>query len=88
MEDAFATADAIASDWGSAQVPFLDGEGEGEGAPAGWEGVKRETGVDNARVVDWMGWRKIDGAERERGRLVGKEREKFTRTADMLAVLG
>jgi adrenodoxin-NADP+ reductase len=40
------------------------------------------------RVVDWEGWRRIDAAERERGRRVGKEREKFVRTGDMLAVLG
>jgi adrenodoxin-NADP+ reductase len=56
----------------------------------GWEGVRREVGegIDNARVVDWEGWRRIDAAERERGSKVGKEREKFTRTAEMLAVLG
>jgi adrenodoxin-NADP+ reductase len=53
-------------------------------------GVRREVGegIDNARVVDWEGWRRIDAAERERGGKVGKEREKFTRTAEMLAVLG
>ncbi|KAK4134158.1 NADPH:adrenodoxin oxidoreductase-like protein [Trichocladium antarcticum] len=87
MEDAFATADAISRDWGSGDVPFLNPDGEG-GEAAGWDGVRRETGVGRARVVDWDGWRRIDRAERERGRLVGKEREKFTRTADMLAVLG
>ncbi|KAK4238634.1 hypothetical protein C8A03DRAFT_14920 [Achaetomium macrosporum] len=86
MEDAFATADAIAEDWGRAEVKFLNEEG-GEEEVGGWEEVRRETGVDKARVVDWEGWRRIDAAERERGRKVGKEREKFTRTADMLAVL-
>jgi adrenodoxin-NADP+ reductase len=90
MEDAFSTADAIAEDWGAAggKVRFLnDGEG---GDVEGWEGVRREVGggIDNARVVDWEGWRRIDAAERERGGKVGKEREKFTRTAEMLAVLG
>ena len=99
MEDAFATADAIAEDWASGTVPFLnDAPGlqlqqqqqqqQRQQEPAGWEGVRSETGVDKARVVDWAGWRKIDAAERERGRMVGKEREKFTRTADMLAVAG
>ncbi|KAK3391027.1 hypothetical protein B0H63DRAFT_557894 [Podospora didyma] len=83
MEDAFATADAIAKDWAS-DGPFLRGK---EGAASGWEGVQRETGVDKAHIVNWEDWRRIDGAEKEKGKLVGKEREKLTRTADMLAVL-
>ncbi|KAK4157249.1 hypothetical protein C8A00DRAFT_40345 [Chaetomidium leptoderma] len=93
MEDAFSTADAIAEDWGGGaagsggRVKFL---GDGDGEVDGWEGVRRDDigVVGNARVVDWEGWRRIDAAERERGAKVGKEREKFTRTADMLAVVG
>jgi len=82
MEDAFATADAIAQDLAAA-VPFLNTK-----QPAsGWEGVRQETGLDKARVVDWADWQSIDAAERERGQKVGKEREKFTSTADMLSVL-
>ncbi|KAH6856459.1 hypothetical protein B0I37DRAFT_304169 [Chaetomium sp. MPI-CAGE-AT-0009] len=93
MEDAFATADAIAEDWGGGTARFLNEGGAGAGEVGGWEAVKAEVGVgeggvERARVVDWEGWRRIDAAERERGRKVGKEREKFTRTADMLAVLG
>jgi adrenodoxin-NADP+ reductase len=93
MEDAFSTADAIAEDWGRAEVKFLNdvsdhAEGKEGVLLGGWEEVRRETGVSKARVVDWEGWRRIDAAEREGGRKVGKEREKFTRTADMLAVLG
>ena len=40
-------------------------------------------------VVDLMGWRRIDEAEKERARRngSGKEREKFTTVQDMLAVL-
>lgn len=87
MEDAFGTADAMAGDWGAGRQ-FLH---EGDAAEVtGWEGVKGEVAAVGltARVVDWPGWTRIDGAERERGRAVGKEREKFTRTEDMLAVLG
>ena len=43
------------------------------------------TGGGAARVVSWEDWRRIDAAERQRGLLLGKEREKFTRTADMIA---
>ncbi len=82
MQDAFATADAIAEDWAS-KVPFLNEKTEA----VGWEGIKQETGLDKAQVVNWEDWRRIDGAERERGRPHGKEREKFTKTAEMLAVL-
>ena len=83
MEDAFATADAVVQDWEGGTKTFLN-----EGAVEGWEGVRRDAAVEGGRVVDWEGWRRIDEAERERGRGVGKAREKFVRTADMLAVLG
>ncbi|KAK1755982.1 mitochondrial putative NADPH:adrenodoxin oxidoreductase [Echria macrotheca] len=85
MQDAFATADAIAEDWAAAEVSFLnDADGH---EVLGWQGVQQETGVDRARVVSWADWRKIDDVERQRGRPAGKEREKFTSTTDMLAVL-
>ncbi|KAL2200657.1 hypothetical protein P885DRAFT_28185 [Corynascus similis CBS 632.67] len=103
MEDAFSTADAIAEDWATGAtsgrgVPFLNDD-RAPGEVRGWEGVRAEAfssssssstagAVEKARVVDWEGWKKIDAAERERGRRVGKEREKFTSTQDMLAVLG
>ena len=86
MEDAFATGDAIAEDWGAAFLP-----GSTAAAAGGWEALRAElgfaAGADACRVVSWDGWRKIDAAERERGRAVGKEREKFTSTREMLAVL-
>ncbi|KAK4099645.1 NADPH:adrenodoxin oxidoreductase-like protein [Parathielavia hyrcaniae] len=84
MQDAFSTADAMAEDWADGRVAFLNDKGRDVG---GWDGVKGE-GMSGVRVVDWEGWRRIDRAERERGARVGKEREKFTRTGDMLAVLG
>ncbi|KXX83460.1 putative NADPH:adrenodoxin oxidoreductase, mitochondrial [Madurella mycetomatis] len=87
MEDAFGTADAMAGDWGAGRQFLNEGDA---GMVTGWEGVKGEVAAARvkARVVDWPGWRRIDEAERKRGRAVGKEREKFTRTEDMLAVLG
>lgn len=84
MQDAFDTADAMAGDWAAEGVSFLNQGREVDG----WEGVRGEQGVEGARVVSWEEWQRIDGAERERGREVGKEREKFVRTADMLAVVG
>jgi adrenodoxin-NADP+ reductase len=39
------------------------------------------------RNVSWQDWQKIDAVERSNGLKIGKEREKFTRIEDMLAVL-
>jgi ferredoxin/flavodoxin---NADP+ reductase len=44
----------------------------------------RELGI---RVVSFDEWHKIDAAEKERGKAVGKHRERFTRISHMLAVL-
>lgn len=85
MTDAFATADAIAQDW-SSRAQFLC-NGTETSAPSGWEGVKSEIGATSGSVIQWPEWHKIDKAERERGQAAGKEREKFTSTADMLAVV-
>ncbi|KAI0445932.1 hypothetical protein F4803DRAFT_506063 [Xylaria telfairii] len=79
MEDAFSTGDAITADW-AAETPFLN-----LGATHGWEGLRTEVDKDKCRVILWDNWKKIDRAERERGLLVGKEREKFTSTDEMLA---
>ncbi|KAI0861903.1 hypothetical protein F4860DRAFT_474129 [Xylaria cubensis] len=79
MEDAFSTGDAIAADW-TAESPFLN-----SGESHGWEGLRTEVDKDKCRVIQWDDWKKIDRAERERGLLVGKEREKFTSTDEMLA---
>ena len=89
MEDAFATADTIAGDWGSGGAAALLQQGATTGGAAvGWEGLRTELDAGaECKVVTWDGWRKIDAAERERGRAVGKEREKFTSTSEMLAVL-
>jgi adrenodoxin-NADP+ reductase len=80
MEDAFSTGDVIAADW-TAEAPFLSTENA-----HGWEGLRTEVDKDKCRVIQWADWKKIDQAERERGLLAGKEREKFTSTEEMLAV--
>lgn len=87
MEDAFATAAAIAEDWRSG-AEFL-GDGVTLGArdveSSGWEGVKSEGPRELAAcAVDWEGWLAIDRAEKERGRLKGKTRDKFTAVEEML----
>lgn len=79
MEDAFSTGDAIASDWNS-EAPFLHGE-----SSAGWEALRAGVEHGKHKVIQWEGWQKIDKAEKERGLLVGKEREKLTSTAEMIA---
>lgn len=89
MEDAFATAEAIAEDW-KAGKDFLGDAGVADVRrvdSAGWDGVQSDAGrtVSNS-AVDWEGWLAIDKAERDRGQLKGKERDKFTATGDMLNV--
>ncbi|KAI2619962.1 nucleotide-binding domain-containing protein [Hypoxylon sp. NC1633] len=79
MEDAFSTGDAIASDWNS-EAPFLEAESN-----AGWEALRSGVESGKCKVIQWEDWKKIDQAEKERGLLVGKEREKFTSTKEMLA---
>ncbi|KAI8961662.1 FAD/NAD(P)-binding domain-containing protein [Daldinia sp. FL1419] len=82
MEDAFSTGDAIASDWNS-NAKFLEGE-----SSSGWEALRAGVEHGKCRVIQWDDWRKIDKAERERGLLLGKEREKFTSTKEMISAAG
>jgi adrenodoxin-NADP+ reductase len=79
MEDAFATAEAISKDWCNG-ASFLPGG-------QGWPAVKREMDDKGIRTVSWDDWRKIDAAERARGKERGKAREKFTTVEEMLNVL-
>jgi len=83
MNDSFSTADSIAMDW-HAHEPFLN---KGHGSNLGWEGVKAEAENRGCRRVSWHDWKKIDAIEKGIGKRNGKEREKFTRVEDMLAVL-
>ena len=79
MEDAFATAEAIAMDWERKQ-PFMAGG-------QGWDAMKSEADRRGLRSVKWSEWKRIDAAEIERGKAKGKPREKFASVHDMLGVL-
>ncbi|RYP57406.1 hypothetical protein DL769_009497 [Monosporascus sp. CRB-8-3] len=81
MEDAFSTGDAIVSDWNAGSL-FHTGESK-----SGWDALRTEVDGDNCRIIGWDDWHKIDKAEKERGLLLGKEREKFTSTSEMLSVV-
>ncbi|CAG8961140.1 hypothetical protein HYFRA_00002683 [Hymenoscyphus fraxineus] len=83
MRNAFETAESITMDWNE-QVPFLN---SGNGTGLGWGGVRDEAESRGCRRVSWGDWKKIDSLEKEKGQLVGKEREKFTSIDEMLAVL-
>ncbi|KAJ2968324.1 hypothetical protein NQ176_g9234 [Zarea fungicola] len=84
MNDAFATGDAIAHDWLTGQA-FL----QAQGTAAGWESIRAESATINAeKAINWDQWHQIDNAEKEKGSTKGKEREKFTSTAQMLSVIG
>lgn len=79
MEDAFATAEAIAEDW-EANAPFL-------GGGDGWQSLKSEMNSTKPRTVNWEDWQKIDAAEKREGIKRDKEREKMTKVEEMLKVL-
>ncbi|KAI1095957.1 nucleotide-binding domain-containing protein [Rostrohypoxylon terebratum] len=78
MEDAFSTGDAIASDW-NANAPFLQGESND-----GWDALRTGVEFGKCQVIHWEDWQKINRAEKLRGELIGKEREKFVSTTEML----
>ena len=79
MEDAFATAGAIATDW-ARKAPFL-------GGGHGWDVLKSEVKALGLRTTNWDDWEKIDAAEKKRGEDRSKKREKFTTVEEMLEVL-
>ncbi|KAI5779220.1 hypothetical protein EDC01DRAFT_621572 [Geopyxis carbonaria] len=83
MYDAFDTADAIVNDWVTGQREFMN---HGK-KTAGWDAVKEEASIRRIRSVSWDEWQKIDAAERHRGKLAGKDREKFACQEEMLSVL-
>jgi adrenodoxin-NADP+ reductase len=86
MNDAFATAEAIAEDWYSHALFIASENGTGT-RKDGWVGLKGEAEKRGCRPVSWQDWEIIDKAERQRGKAKGKDREKFTKIEDMLAVL-
>jgi len=52
------------------------------------EAVRELLREKSVRVVDYDAWRRIDAAEVERGRKVGKPREKFVSVEEMLDAAG
>lgn len=87
MYDGFETADAVVEDWvGEQDVEFM-GYGSPSERKRGWEAIEREAKDRGCRPVSWNEWRKIETAEKERGKSKGKEREKFGSVEEMLQVL-
>lgn len=80
MEDAFASAESIAMDWKAGRPMLSDG-----GNAMGWDGLDKIR--KTTRIVSWEDWLRIDRAEKERGRQIGKIREKMGSVEEMLAVL-
>lgn len=88
MEDAFCSADIIASDWQS-EVPFLNSEKGASGSTGmGWDALREQAVARGVRPLSWADWKAINQAEKDRGKLVGKSREKFTSVEAMLDAIG
>ncbi|MCJ1390161.1 NADPH-adrenodoxin reductase [Xylographa bjoerkii] len=86
MEDAFASAEAIAEDW--EEGIFLANGDVTRSSKRGWDSLKADAMVRSRQTVSWEDWQTIDAEERRRGKVKGKEREKFTSVPEMLDVLG
>lgn len=91
MDDAFASADILLADWKN-EVRFLNGTqaARREGGGRGWQGLMGHSDwstMKQPRRVSWEDWKKIDAAERDRGKGLGKVREKFKDIKQMLSVL-
>jgi adrenodoxin-NADP+ reductase len=95
MQDAYTVADEMLADHHGSRA---SGSSSGSGAsafsplaprPESGAPAEVERGLREGAVVDLSRWGLIDAAERERGSRKGrgKEREKFVRVKDMLAVL-
>ena len=65
-----------------ADLPILDA-----GKKPGADGVRKKLKDRGIRVISYPDWQRIDAEEVRGGETSGKPREKFTRLAEMLAVL-
>lgn len=72
MEDGFATAELIAEDCAGKTS-----------TKHGWDAVKSQL----PHATNWQDWLKIDAAEREKGKMLGKEREKIQSITEMLNII-
>jgi adrenodoxin-NADP+ reductase len=86
MHDAYSVADQLLADHYSSTASGGAG-GPLPRQPESGLPEELEKGIREGKVVDLEKWGRIDTAERERGKTRGKEREKFRRVEDMLAVL-
>ncbi|MCJ1286302.1 NADPH-adrenodoxin reductase [Xylographa opegraphella] len=85
MDDAFASAEAIAGDW-EGGISLRDSNVT-EPIKGGWDSLKTEAAIRSRQTVSWEDWQTIDAEERRRGQIRGKEREKFTSIPEMLNLL-
>ena len=74
MMDAFETADNLASDYQNG-LPFMHNE---KGDTLSAEDTRLALGLRNEYIIDWMGWERIEDAERLFGAKVGKDYAKIT----------
>ncbi|KAJ5881446.1 Adrenodoxin-NADP+ reductase [Penicillium soppii] len=87
MTDAFTTADSIVQDLAKIADSNSLLHAPGQSTGLGWDGVKVEAERRGLRPTSWQDWQRIDSAERQRGQLKGKPRDKFGRVQEMLEVL-
>lgn len=79
MEDAFATAEAISSDWQERRRFLRGGDG--------WDAIPSLAQATSLRPVSWTEWLRIDAVEKANGKLKGKEREKLSSVSQMMSIL-
>lgn len=87
MHDAYSTAQIIIDDHLASSRSTASSASPLGGEPA--EGIPRvvEQGLSEGKVVDQRQWNEIARTEEERGRALGKSREKFVKVEDMLAAV-
>lgn len=86
MYDAFQTAELIVSDLAASTASSPSRSSKKEALPPLPD--LRDTPYGSQKVVGWRDWKAIDEKERENGKKLGKEREKFVTIEGMLGVLG
>ena len=85
MEDAFATADAVVTDWESSGHAMLNPKDDCHESH-GWNGLRQELSHRTDQIVSWRGWKAIDQVEKERGRREERVRVKITSVPRMLNI--
>lgn len=85
MHDAYSTAQIIIDDHLTSARSTMSSSSPLGGEPA--EGIPRavDQGLAEGKVIDQRQWNEIARTEEERGRALGKPREKFVKVDEMLA---